>query len=115
MKTVAATLVSIALLTFLSMMAGLKLDGKASAEPPGRPASVILQCAANDTDPALGNTILVYWASSSSNAPAISRGTDCAQAIAGLVGSGFEISSTEMQEYIVYTLIARTEKHGKDK
>jgi hypothetical protein len=118
MKTVVTTFVAVSLVVFLSTIVTLKLSSKAHASPtsPGS-AAVVIECTRSEEG--FGTNITVALASSSSNAPIITIGANCAQVLADLLSSGFEITNalplSVNAEGMTYTLINQPGKHGKDK
>ena len=100
MKNVVTILASVSLVVLLSMIVNIKLSSNVSAQPVGPGGAVVMiGCAQGHLSdpPYVLTTFNVIAANSSSNAPTISLGTDCAQALATLFSLGFEITSTHVQ------------------
>ena len=118
MKLVVTILASVSLLVLLSVLVSTKQSSKVYAQPLGpSSAAVIMLCRLNGfvSPPGPFNVVV---ATNSSNAPTISYGTNCAQVLADLFSSGFQIKSTQPfaeGEGVVYTLINQVDKQGKDK
>ena len=117
MKTVVTILASVSLVGLLSTIVGINLSNNVSAQP-NRPVEVVMLGCSPDFTPTANYT--VKNVSSSSNAPAISLGTDCAQALSVLLSSGFEIKMNfpgggDYIGNLVYTLTTQVDKHSKDK
>jgi len=117
MKILVTILASVFLVVLLSTMFNIKLSSKAHAFPPSpNSAAEIIKCYESyypNTNTNPNFTVIV--ASSSSNAPTISIGSDCAQTLAGLLSAGFEILNTmpDSNGGFEYTLINQVDKHAK--
>ena len=99
---------SIFMLTVLWTWGGNPLSFDASAaqdaSPKGKVEAVVIICFNNS--PVANPPILVYGSSSSAGAPAVSVGSECAQALASVLTAGFQLSTvTNAFSGVQYTLI----------
>jgi len=97
---------SVSLLAVLWTWGGNALSFDASTARNSQSQAVVIVCFNNG--PVANPPILVYSSSSSTGAPAVPVGSECAQALASVLTAGFELSSvTPGLSGVQYTLIHR--------
>lgn len=106
MKNTLIALLSVALIAVVFVMGRETLADNALAQPPGNDV-VILRCTVSDQ---VSSMPTVMSMSGSVTAPAVTRGTDCAQAVADLLNLGFGIQDFETGVWdgetdLYYTLV----------
>jgi len=92
MKRTHAIMLSVSLLTFVLVVGNTILSSNSIAGNPNR-SVVILVCVIGE----IGGPIEVTASSSSSNAPNIAIGTDCAQALADLRNEKIKITDVQIK------------------
>jgi len=106
MKKVITICTVLLLLGVVLALVNTRQLNKAFAQPPGLSEGVVVMLCTGDPDNFPVFTVTAF--SNSSDAPAVSLGTNCAQAVADLLKAHFEIKNVQSANQLVgviYTLV----------